>query len=63
MWPKILTQSLKTQRKSFIFWIVGLVGLIALYMAIYPSVQESAQALNEYIEKMPEAFRAAFIGE
>jgi len=63
MWPKILIQSLKTQRKSFIFWMVGLVGLIALYMAIYPSVKESAQALNEYIAKMPEAFRAAFIGE
>lgn len=63
MWPKILIQSLKSQKKSFIFWVVGLVGLIALYMAIYPSVRESAQALNEYIEKMPEAFRAAFIGE
>lgn len=60
---KILQQSLKMQRKSFIFWTIGLIFLVALYMALYPSIKESAAELNAYIEKMPEAFRTAFLAE
>ena len=62
MLPKILIHSLKIQRKSFIFWTIGIVGLVILYMAIYPSIKESAEALNEYMQKLPEAFKQAFIG-
>jgi ABC-2 type transport system permease protein len=61
--PKILIQSLKMQQRSFIFWSVGLLFLIGLYIALYPSIKESAAELNAYIEKMPEAFRTAFLAE
>lgn len=63
MLPKILIHELKIQQKSFIFWAIGVVALVALYMVIYPSIKDSAQAINEYISKMPEAFRSAFLGQ
>lgn len=63
MIPKILIQSLKMQQRSFIFWTVGLVLLMGLYMLLYPSIKESAAELNAYIEKLPEALRGAFIEE
>ena len=62
MLPRILIHSLKIQRKSFIFWTLAIVGLVILYMAIYPSIKDSAKALNEYMQKLPEAFKQAFIG-
>lgn len=62
MLPKILIHSLKIQRKSFIFWTLGIIGLVILYMAIYPSIKDSAKALNEYMQSLPEAFKQAFIG-
>ncbi len=61
--PVILIQALKFQKKSFMFWTIGIVLLIALYMALYPSIKESAAELNAYMEKMPEALRNAFIDE
>ncbi len=61
--PKILIQSLKIQRKSFIFWTIGLLFLIALYMVLYPSIKDSAAELNAYMDKMPEALKSAFIEE
>ena len=61
--PRILIQSLLMQRKSFLFWTIGLLLLIALYIALYPSIKESSAEINAYIEKMPEAFRTAFLAE
>ncbi len=57
----ILTYSIKVQRKSFIFWGIGILGLIALYMAVYPSIRDSAEELNQYLDKLPEALKGAFI--
>ena len=62
MAPKILLHSLKIQRKSFIFWTIAICIMIALYMAIYPSIKDSAKALDEYMKNLPEAFKKAFIG-
>lgn len=62
MGPKILLQSLKVQRKSFIFWGIGLLLLIAMYVALYPSIRDSAKAMNEFLQNMPEVFRKAFVG-
>ncbi len=59
--PHILIQALKFQKKSFIFWTIGILFLIALYMALYPSIKESAAELNAYMEKMPKALRDAFV--
>src|SRR3990172_4757545 len=61
--PKVLIQALKMQRRSFLFWTIGLLLLMALYMALYPSIKESAAELNAYMDKLPEALRTAFIDE
>lgn len=61
--PKILLQALKMQRRSLLFWTIGLLLLMALYMALYPSIKDSAAELNAYIDKLPEALRSAFIEE
>ncbi len=58
---KIFWQGLSFQRKSLIYWGLGMVGLIILYLALYPSIKESAAELNAYINKLPETFRDAFI--
>ena len=61
--PYILIQALKFQKRSFIFWTIGILLLIALYMALYPSIKESAAELNAYMDKMPEVLRNAFLDE
>lgn len=63
MLPRVLFQSLKIQRKSFIFWIFGIIALVVMYMAIYPSVKDSGKVLDEYMQKLPEAFRTALLGQ
>lgn len=63
MIPKILIQNLKMQRRSLLFWSIGILLLMGLYMALYPSIKDSAAELNAYIDKLPEAIRSAFVEE
>jgi len=58
----IIFNNLKGQKVSFLFWALGIVALVVLYIAFYPSIKESAAALQAYIDKMPEALRTAFVG-
>ncbi|HEY4694846.1 MAG TPA: ABC transporter permease subunit [Candidatus Nanoarchaeia archaeon] len=58
----IVLHQLKTQRKSLFFWSLGIVVLVALYILIYPSIQESSAALNAYLENLPDAIKA-FVGD
>src|SRR5512132_3386475 len=54
--------SLSLQRRAVIGWAIGLATVVAIYAAVYPSMQQSAADLNAYIDKMPEAFKNV-IGE
>ncbi len=58
---EIFLQALRERRRSLLWWSVGLVGLIGLNLAFYPSVRDD-QALSDYAKDLPEAVRALFAG-
>ena len=53
----LMRVSLSLQRRAVIGWAIGLAAIVAIYAAVYPSMQQSAADFNAYLEKMPEAFK------
>jgi len=49
------------RRRSLIWWTLGIVGLIGLTIAFYPSVRDT-EGLSDYSRDLPEAARALFVG-
>jgi ABC-2 type transport system permease protein len=57
-------KTLRDTRRAFFWWSAGLVGLVALIVAVYPTVRDNS-TLNKLVEDYPEALKAflAFGGE
>ena len=55
-------KGLRDQLRPLILWGAGAAFYVALLISIYPSIRKSAGAINEYVQNMPEAIRAAFMG-
>jgi ABC-2 type transport system permease protein len=57
-------RTLRDARRSLVWWSVGLIGLAALMIAVYPTVRDNPD-LNELVQDYPEALKAfiAFGGE
>jgi ABC-2 type transport system permease protein len=53
----VLWKSLRDMRRSVVWWSLGLVGLVAMMVAVYPTVRDNEE-LNELVESYPEALRA-----
>lgn len=64
MLRSVFLKSLRDVRKSFLWWALGLAGLVALMVSVYPSVRGNA-GLNKLVKDYPEALKAfvAFGGE
>src|SRR3990170_3407731 len=63
MLRSVLLKSLWDQRRSLMWWSLGLI-VVALYTVLfYPSVRDMASTLDQLIESMPPALRASFAGE
>ncbi len=60
MRPSVALQALRTQRRSLLIWALALGALIALYLAVYPSVRDSGSAISDFINQMPKAYQALF---
>lgn len=60
MRPSVTLETLRGQRRSLLAWSVALAGLIAMYVAVYPSVQGSGSSFSKLIEQMPDAYKALF---
>jgi ABC-2 type transport system permease protein len=60
MRPSVTVQTLHEQRRSLVVWSVALAGLIAMYVAVYPSVEGSGSSFSKLIDEMPEAYKALF---
>ncbi|KUO74104.1 MAG: ABC transporter permease [Desulfosporosinus sp. BRH_c37] len=50
---------LKAYRKSTITWTLALVGLVILFLSMFPSISKEAEEFKKVIEGFPEALRIA----
>jgi ABC-2 type transport system permease protein len=64
MLRSVLLKSLRDTRRGFAWWSLGLVGLVALMVSVYPTVRDNP-SLNKLVEDYPEALKAfiAFGGQ
>jgi ABC-2 type transport system permease protein len=60
----VLLKTLRDTRRALAWWSLGLVGMAALMISVYPSVRNNPQ-LNRLVQDYPEALRAfiSFGGE
>lgn len=56
MLRNVFLKTLRDLRRGFVWWSVGLAGMAALEIAVYPSVRDNA-ALNKLVENYPEAVK------
>ena len=60
MRPDVTARTLRSAGRGLAWWSLGLAGMVALMVAVYPTVRDNP-ALNRLVEQYPEALRA-FIG-
>jgi ABC-2 type transport system permease protein len=58
---EVLRETVWERRRSLVWWGLGLLGVMALNVAFYPSVRGDA-ALSDYAKDLPESVRALFAG-
>lgn len=61
MRAEILTETLRERRRSMAWWALGVVFLVGINVAFYPSVRDSA-GLSDYAKELPDTLRALFAG-
>lgn len=59
----LLAKSLSDQRRAMIGWGLGIAGVALMYAAVYPSIQDSAKELTDYVENLPDAIKNLIGGE
>jgi ABC-2 type transport system permease protein len=57
----VFAKTLHDHRRSIVWWLVGLIGLAALYVLVYPTVRDRPE-LNRLLEDYPELLRALIGG-
>lgn len=64
MLPNVFLKALRDMRRALVWWSVGLIGMTALMIAVYPTVRDNPD-LNRMVKDYPEALKAfiAFGGE
>jgi ABC-2 type transport system permease protein len=58
-----MTLLLKTARdhwRSYLFWTLGLLALVAIQLSVYPTVRSSAAGLSTFLDNYPEALKQIF---
>jgi ABC-2 type transport system permease protein len=53
----VLSKTLWDRRRSFAWWTLGLVGLVALMTAVYPTIRDNPE-MNRLVDEYPEALKA-----
>ncbi len=62
MLRNVFLKTLRDQRRSFLWWSIGLLALTSLTVAFYPAFRDSTE-FDEIFEQMPEALGRIFAGE
>jgi ABC-2 type transport system permease protein len=60
MFRSVLTKTLHDYVRPMFGWGLGLFVTAAMMMSVYPSVTKSAPQLRDYVQNMPDAFKAMF---
>jgi beta-exotoxin I transport system permease protein len=55
----VFLKTLGDQRRSLLGWLVGIVLIVLMYAAIWPSIRDQP-SMNDFLDQMPEAFRSLF---
>ena len=61
MGTEVVAETLRERRRSLAWWALGLIGLVGLTVAFYPSVKDSS-GLSDYARDLPESIRGLFVG-
>ena len=54
----VFLREFRAYRKSLITWAISLVGIVGLFMALYPAFASDIEGLNEVLANFPEAIKA-----
>jgi ABC-2 type transport system permease protein len=54
----VLARSFRELQRSAVGWAIAVVGVSLLYAAFYPSIRDSAAALQDYMSKLPESVKS-----
>jgi ABC-2 type transport system permease protein len=57
----VFRKTLRDQRRGLIGWTIGLVLLVLVYVAVWPSIRDSAPQMDAYIKNLPKVMRELFI--
>ncbi len=61
MSAELMRESLRGHRRSLLWWSFGLLLLVGIIVAFYPSTRD-ASGLNDYAKELPKAVRGLFAG-
>lgn len=53
MIPRLLLKTLRDRWKSSLSWVAALLALCSVQLYIYPSIKDSADAMNEFLKAFP----------
>ncbi len=56
----LVARTLADRWRSLLGWGIGLVGVCAVQLAVYPSVRSSGQDMQTFVDQWPEALRETF---
>jgi len=62
MLRNVFTKSLRDQRRSLLFWAVGIALYVVMNVSLYPTIHNSSSQLNVYVKSLPGVLRKLFIG-
>ncbi|HSL09767.1 MAG TPA: ABC transporter permease subunit [Actinomycetota bacterium] len=58
----VLRVNLAQQRRALVWWAIAIALMALLFAAVYPSVRDSGDTFDDYLEQLPDAFRS-ILGE
>jgi ABC-2 type transport system permease protein len=56
----LTTRTLRDRWRSLLVWSLGLAGITAVELAVYPSIQSTSQGWQAMLEQWPDALKEAF---
>ena len=62
MLRNVFLKTLRDQRRSLMWWGIGLLALTSLTVATYPAISDAPEGFDEFLEQLPEALARIFAG-